>query len=448
MRTVIVKLDISLGSVPSVDKQIQNPRLKGFFVGLDGIHLLRIYEKLFSLVGIEEIITVDGYRYAFTNSVIYKIKKDLLELPVKVASFMSGNSAVRADNNSAKEIGFCNGLYAYVYNITENAITKLSNTQGFDLVTPIDVVNFDTLMVFIGSKEREFISSNANDALTYNATEVKETASSIGNLIGISHIENNLYIFGEHDIQRWTPTPENSPGSFPFILDTNYNDGFGSASTASVIKGNNVIYFLSNNGQIRQLTGDSEQICSPGIAEEINSKTDAEISDSTGSFYYHKGSYFYQISFSDNAYVYCVSSRKLSETSTIVSASDGDVSSISGELMKASVNFANLTEELVIQTSYSNFGDGINRYPVSIVYLWITQGKTFAGDNNYIYLSVSRDNVKYGNEVKKKLSAPGKRLSKLIWKYGMHDFGFSFRFRFSIKSEISVISSSINSEVR
>lgn len=432
---------IDLGSLPAVDLQVNNPRLRNGFVNkLGHIQLLPASAQLEFLQNTRAIFfsTFNDRIILVTFNQVFYYENSLLTF---IGEIIFSSLAVRIAENRQNQVTIVNGTGAWVWDQNDNSFAKLNEIgNGFTLNNPVDVIELDTFTIIVGGRDKAWTPSDPNNALQYNQNVVEVTDNSLGDLTGIEALDNNLFIFGEGGVQRWVPSIERTPSSFPFTQDPNYRDEYGCLSTASLISKNNEMFYLSNSGQIRYITlAGGQVITNDGISSIINSYTDKN--SSVGSYYFHKGHYLYQITFpsTQNAFLYCPDSKRWSESSDLIIGYDEFPIKQDG-LYQFNEDYNTDYFKVFFQTDYfiPNNKNLKERVALNQVLMRLTQGKGESADVQVVDLQVSKDNILFGNSIRRQLSKVGKRLFQLRWYMNIPNNAFCLRFRLEVKQDITI----------
>lgn len=443
----MISISIAQGTLPSFDTQVNNPRLRNGFVNLENeIQLLPNILQKFLIQNSRAI-----FQSTFNNRLIVVTQNEVLYIEnngINKAGDITGtNNPIRLDENTQNEVTIVNGADAYVFQQRTNGFSVLSAAvNGFDIENPVDVAVLDTLTVVVGGTDKKWIVSEADNALNYDANEVIVTDNSLGNLTGVRELNNNLFIFGDSGVQRWVPSVERFEGDFPFSQDPTYRDDFGCVSTASLTAGNNELFYLSKEGQVRMMRvgGMPATITNDGIENLIvNLPTPTT---SFGSYFYHKGYYLYSLSFptasTENNFnlTYCAKSKKWSENQDMIIGYSGNNALLSDGVYELTSDFSNAYRELLVQTSYfkPNPKKMYNRTKLGSIFLDMTQGKGTNADTQVCFLQLSKDNVLFTNRVKRELSKIGDRLFQFRWFANFVNNGFCLRFTLELKQEVTI----------
>lgn len=448
---------INLGTLPAIDTQVNNPRLRGAFVNRDAqVQLLPNIKKRYNFQNARDVLqsTFNNRQIVATQREVFYIENENV---VKVGEITSTAFPVRMDENTQNEVTIVNGAGAWVFQQRTGGFSKLdSANNGFSLLNPVDVCVLNTITIIVGGTDRQWQVSEANNAIQYDGQLVVVTDNSMGELSGCEDLNNNLYIFGTGGVQRWVPSIERLPTDFPFTEDPTYRDDFGCISTGSLLAENNEIFYLSSNGQIRRMdtAGNRSTITNDGIENIIANYFNP--SNSFGAYFYHKGYYLYSLSFPDNknTFVYCPLAQKWSESDDLWlgfaapkrSIQTGSSMPLAGSVLltdgvyELTSDYTDRFHELIIQTPYvyPQPPKPYNRVTIGTVYLELTQGKGVSADPQPCWLQMTKDNVVYGNRVKRFLSPTAKRLQQLRWFSNVSNNAIGLRFILQLKQEILI----------
>jgi len=435
----MIGLDITQGTNPAVDQQVDNSRLRNAFINSKSqLQLLPNISQLFNIQNARAI-----FKSTFKDRIIVCTQREVFyiqnESIIKVGSITSTTKPIRMDENAQNQVTIVNGAGAWVFQQQTGGFSKLnSDINGFDVDNPVDVCVLNTFTIIVG--DGKWIVSVANNALIYNANSVQVIDNSMGNLTGCEDLNNNLFIFGDGGVQRWVPSIERTTADLPFSQDPTYRDDFGCIATASLITQNNELFYLSRGGQIRMMRSDGRgTITTDGIEAIINNYSDQ--SNSFGFYFYHKGFYLYGLSFPEenNTFIYCPLSKKWAEYDRII-LGFSDNALLSDGVYEFTNDFSGDYTTVVIQTPYVTPKQNkmYGRSTLSSVLLEVTQGKGTVDIEQVCFLQMSKDNVLYGNRVKRKLSGIGNRLFQFRWFMNYVNNGFSCRFTLELQQEITI----------
>lgn len=434
-------LPINIGTLPADDLQVNRSQLLGGFVNSEHeIQLLPHLTKAHDFSNAKAILssTFKSRIIVATQSEVFYIQEGSVN---KVGDLISTVLPVRMAENAQNQVTIVNGSGAWVFDQNTTGFSQLNSaSNGFDLANPVDVTVLNTITIVVGGTDKEWIVSDANDAVQYAGNEVKETDENMKNLTGVRALDNNLFIFGQGGVQRWVPATERLPSSFPFSEDPTYRDEYGCVATGSLVGKNNEIYYLSESGQVRMMTAQGAlTLTNDGIENIITGYSDKDMA--FGSYFYHKGYYLYQLTFetAENAFVFCPLSKKWSESDDLIRAySDSPL--LADGVYDFDTNYTTEYKKISMTTPYikPNPTDMTKRVKLGLVMLEMTQGKNESADVQLCFLQISKDNVLFGNRVKKSFSPVGKRLFQFRWYVSLAHNAFTFRFELQTKQDITI----------
>jgi hypothetical protein len=441
------RINISVGSDPDTDLQASDARLVDAFVQSNGeIKLLPALSSILKIENIEAIFHSTYFKRLIivTRSNLYYYLNGELHTVGEIDYY---GYAVRIAENVANHICIVTGESAWIFDQQNDTLTKLSaEDHGFDLTNPRDVTTINTLFIVVGGNESKWIISNVNNGFSWDGNEVITTDTSVGELIGVAASNNNLFIFGEGAVQRWVPSILRSVQDFPFTQDPSFQEEYGLTSTNSLISKNNSIFYLSYNGQIRNISAKGRMtINSPGIQSVIDGY--AYLSKSRASYFHFHSHWFYHLSFENEntTWVYCVESNKWSESNDIIlgnsiAQNKEDVVFLNDGLYNLTDDLSNQYKSVLIQTSpiYLSGDDVEQRVALSKVVLELTQGKNQSSEDDKAFLSLSKDNVVFSPTVSRQFAPIGDRLKKLSWNINFPAPVVTLRLTLHTKSDILI----------
>ena len=437
---------LNIGTLPESDRQVNDPRLREGFVNKEGhVQLLPNLTLNRSFTNLRAV-----FKSKFNDRTIVVDNKDVIYIEYgitnKVGEIIETANAVRIDENVQGQVVIVNGSGAWVFDQPTDGFFKLNaDNNGFDLINPVDVVELNTFIIIVSGDDNKWIVSLANNALQYAGNEVVVTDNSLGKLTGCEHWNNNLFIFGENGVQRWIPSIERTTFDFPFSQDPTYRDEYGCVQTGSLLSENNRLFYLSENGQIRLLSPSGIEIITNDGIELILSSYDA--SQARASYFYFDGYYFYIISFlnDDNSFVYCPLTKKWSETSQLwvdFSGKGGTkgLVALKDGLYELTTDMSS-GKNVVIKTQfvYPKSPQLEYRAILATVILESTQGKGETQERELCWLSLSKDNILFGNEVGIDFSKTAERLFQIRWHLTYSNTGFVLKFRFRLFTNLTIM---------
>ena len=182
------------------------------------------------------------------------------------------------------------GLYGYVITKANNNFKKITDA---DFPTPKACAFKDGYGVVVESSTGKFYVSAINDFTSWDALSFATAEFEPDNLVGCISTHDSLFAFGVTTTQ---PYYNSGNSSFPFDNRPGANMTIGCGATNSPARGKNLMFWLDENGIVRQLDGYSQStISTPQIAYMISNLSD--FSDAKGFVYTQDGHTFYVLVF-------------------------------------------------------------------------------------------------------------------------------------------------------
>lgn len=158
-----------------------------------------------------------------------------------------------------------NGSSGYVYNTVTGLLTQITD-DGFPGFLVCDFLG--QRIVGVEPQRRYWFYSALVDASSYNTTDVIQAETSPDRIVGLIAVQNEVKIFGERTIESWVNSPS---GNAIFQLQVGGVVEMGCAAAQTIRRVANGVMFLSDDGQVVQLTGYTPQVVSTRAMEgEIN----------------------------------------------------------------------------------------------------------------------------------------------------------------------------------
>ena len=434
------------GSNPDINTRNNNPRLRNMYVSSTGTlersPSLEVISSIDGVVAVKKTNYKQGAYLVATSGQLLRVDSSGSTAPLMKIN--TSGDPVRIDENVQNQVIVTTGANAYVFNQRTGLKTTLGANEGFALTNPIDVIVINTFAIIIGGTDKQWYVSNADNAISFDSNNIKETDESLGDLVGCAQEDNNLFIFGKYGIQRWQPSIERTQYDFPFTQDSDFKVKTGALSTSSIQSNESGTYFLASNFSICALMQQSiVSLSSPGITKEISSYQKQYFSK--GSVYHHDGHYFYQISFPDdgNSWTYCFESKTFSESDDIIiAATDSLIDGFSVVAVDSGIN------SLVPPNDYSlclwqsevqlvNNDTGSERQALSSIKLDMTQGLSQSPSPQKIELQVSLDNLRWSNVITRDIGKVGKTRQSIVWRMNVLSDQFTYRIRYYGNLDVS-----------
>lgn len=189
--------------------------------------------------------TMGGMLYAVSGNSFYSIAANGSITQIG-SGIISGFRPVSMAENGT-QIVIVNGTAGYIYNgLTLSQITDANFHPAFT------VTFFDDYFVFDRTGTNQFFISGILDGNSYNGLDFASAESSAKNIVGITQNLQLLYIFSEDHYEIWYNA---GTADFPFQRYTGGVIWRGCAAPLSIIKQDQVIFFLGNDGVFYLIQG-------------------------------------------------------------------------------------------------------------------------------------------------------------------------------------------------
>jgi hypothetical protein len=319
------EIPINVGTKPDWNTRLGYPSLFNMFVGDSGF--LYPTPGLVNISPQSPLLNNRALHYSSFGGGAYFVvtQNNIIRIAVGgtysiVAQIQFSGLPVQIDENLQNQIIFVDGVNAYVLDQPANNFVILNETtNGFPYKSPIAVVVLNTFAIILDGDTNSWIISSPNNALTYDPINQVQIESQLTQALGLETLNSNLYIFGTTAIERWEPNYQTNAYAFPFSRDNNFRTDFGAFSTDSIIRGINLIYFLSSKYIPMQLSGEGlKNIADIGMGAIISGYPDFEAC--LGSFFSYRGNYFYYMTFPTTgiSWVWCENSKTWAQSDDLI----------------------------------------------------------------------------------------------------------------------------------
>ena len=257
--------------------------------------------------GLSEIITLSpglsvrglksagGFLYAVCGSSVYKISSSFAVTSLGTITTTTG--PVWIEYNGV-QVCFVDGLAAWVYTISSGAFAQITDV---DFPGAKALTYQDGYGAFIVPDTGQFYLTALYDFSDITSTDYASAEGWPDDLVSIIMSYRELWLFGADTIEVWY-----NAGSSPFPF-ARVQGGFieqGCAASASVAKGDNMVYWLSSGRQVMRAQGYQPQIISTRKLErEFDNLT--TINDAIGFIQVFEGHTFYWLTFPTENVTYC-----------------------------------------------------------------------------------------------------------------------------------------------
>lgn len=242
--------------------------------------------------------TFNGLLYAVVGKKVYQIS------PSGNASALSGSlntsNGPLSSAHSATELMFVDGSYGYVISETDGDATFSEIGDDAFPESPKTVTQQDGYFLVTLSGSGRLYLSGLNQATSWNDTQYFNAEGNPDNSINAISSHRDIVVFGEKTIEFWY----NSGNTVPFDRKPGFTQEIGIGARHSLVKFNNLLYFLTDKKQIAVLTGNNPKIISTkAIDHQIEQYSVYD--DAVGMFAEIEGNSFYILTFSDAKVTWC-----------------------------------------------------------------------------------------------------------------------------------------------
>jgi hypothetical protein len=211
--------------------------------------------------------TMNGSLFVVSGSGLYSISS-LGTVAQLGSSIIKGLEPVSMAENGTQLV-IVNGTAGYIYDQTAGTLSQITAAAFY----PANTVTFyDNYFVFDRAGTNQFFISGLLNGNSYNGLDFASAESSAKNIVGIVQNLQLLYIFSEDHFEVWYDA---GTASFPFQRYTGGIIWRGCGSAHSIIKQNEVIFFLGNDGIFYRIQGSTPvRISTHAIETLIATETD------------------------------------------------------------------------------------------------------------------------------------------------------------------------------
>lgn len=377
---------------------------------------------------------------AVIDNSIFKIDNSLNVSKVASIETYSGN--VYIDENNAGQIAICDLENIYIYNFSNNSVTK----ANIDFL-PGYVSFQNTRFISVNSTKSEWRLSDTNNGVSWPVinTGLFQTKPDIPlAAIRVPGKGNMLFVMGSTVTEFWSATPT----LFPYTRSSFNNIDYGCLNPSTIASNGNIIIWLGANEKsspsIMVSSGaDVSRISTDGVDGLFNNLKNPM--NSYGFFFRENGHELYQLTFPDDnlSIVYDFN------TKSFFHVSDEDlnyhiakkvvyfnnnyyfISSVDGNIYHLSNQYTTYNGKTIprIRTTNPIRLPDSSRFIINNVNYVVENGETHG--IQAIDYSVSKDGgVTFGNENRKLLNMSGNRRARVnFWNYGAaNDFTLQYKF--------------------
>lgn len=205
--------------------------------------------------------TMAGILYVVSGQALYSITSLGLATQIGLPIVVGTGRVSMAENGT--QLVIVTGSAGYIYDINGSTFTQITAAAFYPAKT---VTFYDNYFVFDRAGTNQFFISGILDGNSYNGLDFASAESSAKNIVGIVQNLQLLYIFSEDHFEIWYDA---GTADFPFQRYTGGIIWRGCGSAYSIIKQDEVIFFLGDDGIFYRIEGSQPQRISTHAIETI-----------------------------------------------------------------------------------------------------------------------------------------------------------------------------------
>src|SRR5690606_5013968 len=199
---------------------------------------------------------VEGKRFVVSGTKLYQIALDGVATELGT---VPGTGRVCMTHNQiagGNQVVIGAGSSGYGYNTYTGTFGQITD-DAFPGMKSCDFLN--QYILGVEPFGRYWFHSALVDAESYNALDEYQAETSPDRIMGLIALHNEVLVFGERTIEPWTNVPTDNAA---FQLQRGSVIESGCASGNTIVKLDNSVFYLTENGQIARLNGYTPQIVS------------------------------------------------------------------------------------------------------------------------------------------------------------------------------------------
>ena len=147
------------------------------------------------------------------------------------------------------QIVIANGTAGYVYNTVDGTFAQITD-EAFPGAKSVDYI--DSYIVAVEPGGRYWFTSDLADATSYNALNRYEAESAPDKIVGLIVSHNEVIVFGERTMEFYY---DSGADTVTFQRRSGTQTEVGAASQHAIVKLDNTVYWLGNDGIVYMLNG-------------------------------------------------------------------------------------------------------------------------------------------------------------------------------------------------
>lgn len=225
--------------------------------------------NLRSGIGFRGAYNADGVFVLVQGTNLYRYNGDAIA-PTLIGT-VPGVERVSITHNqitNGSQIVIANGTAGYVYNTATGGFAQVTD-EGFPGAKSVDYI--DSYIVGVEPGGRYWFNSALADATSYNTLDRYEAEAAPDKIIGLIVSHGEVVVFGERTMEFFYDSGANTT---TFQRRSGTQTEVGAASQHAIVKLDNTVYWLGNDGSIYRLDGYTPRRISFQPIEQQIARTD------------------------------------------------------------------------------------------------------------------------------------------------------------------------------
>ena len=201
-------------------------------------------------VSLRGAYNADGAFVVLQGTTLYRYNGDWLQ-PTAIGTVpdVSRVSITHNQITGGSQIVIANGTAGYVYNTADGTFTQITD-DGFPGAKSVDYI--DSYIVGVEPGGRFWFNSALADATSYNTLDRYEAEAAPDKIVGLIVSHSEVIVFGERTMEFFYDSGANTT---TFQRRNGTQTEVGAASQFAIVKLDNTVYWLGNDGLIYRLDG-------------------------------------------------------------------------------------------------------------------------------------------------------------------------------------------------
>jgi hypothetical protein len=201
-------------------------------------------------IGFRGAYNADGVFVVVQNQTVYRYNGDTTA-PTAVGTVPGVERCAITHNQitGGSQIVIVNGTAGYVYNTVDGSFVQITDA-GFPGAKSVDYI--DSYIVGVEPGGRYWFNSALADATSYNTLDEYEAEAAPDKIVGLIVSHGEVIVFGERTMEFFY---DSGALTTTFQRRTGTQTEVGAASPFAIVKLDNTVYWLGNDGLIYRLEG-------------------------------------------------------------------------------------------------------------------------------------------------------------------------------------------------